>query len=156
VLRADNVIEQKLLIVGNDRIGSVKLQELARDLEIHSSVTFVPYVTDELLPMVYAAADLLVFPSFEEGFGLPIIEAMACGTPVVCSNAASMQEVAGDAAAMFDPRNGDALVYAMSTVLGSLDLQACLRAKGFVQAKRFDWQDCAMRHYEVYREYFPV
>jgi glycosyltransferase involved in cell wall biosynthesis len=155
-LRTDDHIEQKLLIVGNDPVGLPRLQALARDLGLQDSVAFVPYVSDELLPMVYAAADLLVFPSLEEGFGLPIIEAMACGTPVVCSDAASMPEVAGDAAVMFDPKNGDALAHAIATVLSSPEMHACLRAKGFVQAKRFDWRDCAMRHYQVYREYFPV
>ena len=155
-LRAHNEIEQKLLIVGDDPRGRSQSQTLAHRLRIQDSVTFVPFVSEQLLPMVYAAADLLVFPSFEEGFGLPIIEAMACGTPVVSSNAASMPEVAGDAAVMFDPRNGEALAHAIATVLGSPEIQACLRATGFAQAKRFDWLDCAMRHYQVYREYFAV
>ena len=155
-LRAHNEIEQKLLIVGDDPRGRSQLEALAHRLRIQDSVTFVPFVSDALLPMVYAAADLLVFPSFEEGFGLPIIEAMACGTPVVSSNAASMPEVAGDAAVMFDPRSGEALAHAIATVLGSPEIHACLRATGFAQAKRFDWLDCAMRHFRVYREYFAV
>jgi glycosyltransferase involved in cell wall biosynthesis len=155
-LRAHNEIEQKLLIVGDDPMGRSQLQTQAHRLRIQDSVAFVPFVSDQLLPMIYAAADLLVFPSFEEGFGLPIIEAMACGTPVVSSNTASMPEVAGDAAVMFDPKNGEALAHAIVTVLSSSDMHACLREKGFIQAKRFDWQDCAMRHYQVYREYFPV
>jgi len=154
-LRTDNGLEQQVLVVGNDPAGRPQLQALAKDLGIQDAVRFVPHVTDDLLPMVYAAADLLVFPSFEEGFGLPIIEAMACGTPVVCSHAASMPEVAGDAAVMFDPKDPEVLAKAMGTVLGTPDVRERLRSKGFIQAKRFDWQDCAQRHYQVYREYFP-
>lgn len=155
-LRTQHDLAEKVLIVGNDPIGRPQLQALAQDLGIQDSVRFVPHVSDDLMPMVYAAADLLVLPSFEEGFGLPIIEAMACGTPVVCSHAASMPEVAGDAAVLFDPKNREALVKAMWSVLSTPDLRECLRSKGFIQAKRFDWQDCAQRHYQVYRKYFPA
>lgn len=153
-LRTHNEIEQHLLIVGDDPRGRSQLQTLAHQLRIQDSVTFVPFVSDQLLPMVYAAADLLVFPSFEEGFGLPIVEAMACGTPVVSSNAASMPEVTGNAAVMFDPRNGEALAHAIATVVHSAEIRDWLQAAGVAQAKRFDWLDCAMRHYQVYRKYF--
>ncbi len=152
-LRKRNAIEQRLLVVGDDRVGASHTADLARQLNIEEFVRFLPHVTHELLPSVYAGADLLVLPSFEEGFGLPVIEAMACGTPVVCSNAASLPEVAGDAAIMFDPNSVEKLTEAIGTVLGSPALQAELRDKGFSQARRFDWQECTRRHYEIYRRF---
>lgn len=85
-------------------------------LKIDDQVSFVPRVSAELLPHVYAAADLLVMPSLLEGFGLPVVEAMACGVPVASSRAASLPEIAGDAAEFFDPRSPQEMVAAMRRV----------------------------------------
>jgi glycosyltransferase involved in cell wall biosynthesis len=101
---------------------------------------------------VYAGADLMVMPSFIEGFGLPVLEAMACGTPVVCSRAASLPEVAGDAAEYFEPTSVDDLGAALERVLGSRELQETLRHKGLERVKLFTWEECARRHCRVYRE----
>src|ERR1700740_907705 len=90
-----------LLIVGDDPRWKRSIVEECIRLGIRDSTIFLPYVSPELLPRLYAAAELLVMPSTTEGFGLPVLEAMACGTPVVCSNAASLPEVAGDAALFF-------------------------------------------------------
>jgi glycosyltransferase involved in cell wall biosynthesis len=101
---------------------------------------------------VYAAAEILVMPSLIEGFGLPVLEAMACGTPVVCSRAASLPEVAGEAAEYFEPASVDDLAMAMERVLRSSQLQVTLRSKGLERAKLFSWEEFARRHCEVYRE----
>jgi len=93
-----------------------------------------------------------VMPSFIEGFGLPVLEAMACGTPVVCSRAASLPEVAGNAAEYFEPTSVENLAAAMEAVLSSTERQAELRRKGPERAKLFSWEECARRTLEVYRK----
>jgi glycosyltransferase involved in cell wall biosynthesis len=144
-------VDQQLLIVGDDPKWKEGLVSLCSQLGIAERVSFVPRVGYELLPKVYAGADLLVMPSFIEGFGLPVLEAMACGTPVVCSRAASLPEVAGDAAEFFEPSSVDDLAAAIERVLDSPERQATLCQKGLERAKEFSWEECALRHCEVYR-----
>lgn len=102
--------------------------------------------------MLYAAADVLVMPSTLEGFGLPVLEAMACGTPVICSRAASLPEVGGDAVLYFDPLNAEELATAIERVLSSRDLQTTLRLKGLERAKLFDWNDSVRSHVNLYHQ----
>ena len=111
--------------------------------KLRDRVLFPSFVHDEDLPALYLLASLLVYPSLYEGFGLPIIEAMACGTPVVTSNASSLPEVAGEAALYFDPRNTDAMAAAMQRALTDNELRMDLRAKGFAQGKKFSWEKAA-------------
>lgn len=111
---------------------------------IRDRVIFPDYVADADLPALYAGATLFVFPSLYEGFGLPIAEAMACGTPVVTSNAASLPEVAGDAALYFDPRDVDAMATQILHALSDDALRTDLRGKGFVQALNFSWDKAAI------------
>ena len=151
LLRARKKVEL-LLIVGDDPKWKKGLVSLCSQLGIADRVSFVPFVGYELLPKVYAGADLLVMPSFIEGFGLPVLEAMACGTPVICSRAASLPELAGDAAEFFEPSSVDDLAEAVERVLNSPERQAVLRQKGLERAKQFSWEECARRHIEVYRK----
>lgn len=144
--------EHQLLIVGDDAKFKRELLAECSRLKLNGRASFVPHVSYELLPQLYAAAEVVVQPSFLEGFGLPIIEAMACGTPVVCSRAASLPEVAGDAVEYFDPSSVEDLAAAIQRVLGSSDLRATLRRKGLERAKQFSWDECARRHCQVYRE----
>jgi glycosyltransferase involved in cell wall biosynthesis len=148
-----DTLELHLVIIGDDASGRPALQRLAAELAIQGSVNFIRSVQQQDLPSLYSAASLVVMPSFEEGFGLPVIEAMACGTPVVCSNAASLPEVAGDAACMFDPHDDDSLADAIQRVLGSESMQADMRQKGIKQATKFSWNDVALRHYQIYSRY---
>jgi glycosyltransferase involved in cell wall biosynthesis len=142
----------QLAILGDDRKWKADLVDESISLGLSERVIFVPHVTLEDLPWVYAAAEMLVMPSSIEGFGLPVLEAMACGTPVVCSRAASLPEVAGDAAEYFEPASVEDLAMAIERVLRSSQFQATLRSKGLERAKLFSWEQFARRHCEVYRE----
>ena len=152
LLRGLKKVEQQLLIVGDDPKRREGLVSLCSQLGIAGDVSFFPRVAHAVLPQVYAGADLMVMPSFIEGFGLPVLEAMACGTPVVCSRAASLPEVAGDAAEYFEPASVDDLAAALERVLGSRELQETLRRKGLERVKLFSWRECARRTLDVYRK----
>lgn len=155
-LRKRGAISHKLLVVGDDaRWGTARRRECV-DLGIIDDVTFVKYVTQHFLPHVYAGADLLVMPSTIEGFGLPVLEAMACGTPVICSRAASLPEVAGEAALYFDPSSPEELACAVERLLGSGDLQQDLRLKGLERAKEFSWDESVRKHVELYRQFLTA
>ncbi len=145
------VIPQDLLIIGDDaRWGNSRREESAR-LGIAKRTHFVSSLPQDLLPQAYAAADLLVMPSTIEGFGLPVLEAMACGTPVACSRAASLPEVGGDAAVYFDPSSPEDLAAAIESIVNSPDAQRRLRLKGLERSKQFSWSDSARKHVEIYR-----
>lgn len=151
LLRKRHDIPHRLLIVGDDpHWKSLLLEECSR-LGIRDNTTFVQYVPQNLLPNVYAGAELLVMPSTIEGFGLPVLEAMASGTPVVCSRAASLPEVAGDAAEYFDPRSGEDMAAAIERVLNCADRQKELRRKGLERADQFTWEESTRKHIDVYR-----
>ncbi len=122
-----------------------------RELGLEERVLFTGYVPDEDLPALYSAADLFVFPSLYEGFGLPVLEAMACGVPVVCSRTSSLPEVAGDAALLVDPTDIRALAAAMERILADQTLRATLRARGLARARCFTWEEAARRTLAVYR-----
>jgi glycosyltransferase involved in cell wall biosynthesis len=104
------------------------------------------------LPLWYAAATAFVFPSIYEGFGMPPLEAMACGTPVITSNTSSLPEVVGDAGLMVDPRDPSALSSAILRVLNDPDLRAEMRTRGLQQAARFRWETTAERTLQAYAE----
>ena len=111
----------------------------------------IGYVKQEDLPYWYCAADLVVYPSSYEGFGIPVLEAMASGTPVVTSNRSSLPEVAGDAALTVDPRDIPQLATAMTVVLAAPERRAAMRERGLVQARRFDWTVAAEQCLNVYQ-----
>ncbi|MBI4758040.1 MAG: glycosyltransferase family 4 protein, partial [Chloroflexi bacterium] len=108
------------------------------------------YVPDDDLPAIYSAAQVFAFTSLYEGFGLPVLEAMACGTPVVCSNTSSLPEVAGQAALTIDPRRHQELAQALQRVLEDAALRVELRGKGLGQAARFSWERAARETLRVY------
>jgi glycosyltransferase involved in cell wall biosynthesis len=107
-------------------------------------VTKTGYVTDEQLRALYENASCFIFPSFEEGFGIPPLEAMRCGCPVVASSSASMPEVCGDAAVYFDPRDAESLKAALDSVLKDPEVAGKLRAAGLVQTERYNWDHSAL------------
>ena len=151
LLRERRDIPQRLLLLGGDPRGERELAAESARLGISARVDFVPHVGQALLPKVYVAADALVLPSRVEGFGLPVLEAMACGTPVICSRAASLPEVGGEAVMYFDPQSPEDLARAIEQVLGSKELRESLRAKGLLRAARFTWYESVAKHVQVYR-----
>ncbi len=150
-LHAQNRVAHALVIIGDDVRWKRTIVEECGRLGISDKVLILPQVSQSILPKIYAAAELLVMPSKVEGFGLPVLEAMACGTPVVCSKAASLPEVAGDAAAYFDPASPDDLAGTVAKLIDSSDLRAWLRTKGLERAKLFSWQEFIRKHVELYR-----
>ena len=119
---------------------------------VREHVIFPGFVPDAALPAVYTGAQVLVLPSLSEGFGLPVLEAMACRTPVICSDTSSLPEVAGDAALLVDPTDVDALSSALTRVLTDSALQEQMRARGEAQAARFSWERTAEETLAVYQQ----
>ena len=145
-----NVPQWKLVIVGARKWKFTPIFETVQRLGLEPHVHFTGYVEEEDLPAVYNGADLFVFPSLYEGFGLPVLEAMASGTPVITSNCSSLPEVAGDAAILIDPYDVDAIAEAMQQVLLNPSLAASLRVKGLAHAKKFSWERTAQETIAVY------
>ena len=146
-------LPHKLLIIGEDAHFRPLLQRAAQELGIAQRVTFAGRVSDEQVRHAYSAAELTILPSFEEGFGLPVVESMACGTPVACSSAASLPEIGGEAAEYFDPFCSESMVAALQRVLLDSERRSEMQRLGFTQAARFTWSACAMRHFPVYQRF---
>ncbi len=144
-------IEVELVLVGSDQSGVHALARLAEELAI--APRLIANASNEGLAQLYRASEVFVLPSFEEGFGLTVLEAMACGTPVICSGQASLPEVAGDAACYFNPADFHELTDTLEKVLQTPSLQASLRTKGIMRARQFTWTESARRHLNVYRRF---
>ncbi len=156
MLRQRGKIDHKLLVLGDDLHGRASLAREVADLKLAGQVIFAGTVGDDEVRGAYSGADLTVLPSFEEGFGLPAIESMECGTPVACSNVASLPEVGGNAAEYFDPADVESIATAIENVLLSQDRWRELQARGVTQAAKFHWRDFAQRHIKVYREFLSA
>jgi glycosyltransferase involved in cell wall biosynthesis len=152
-LRATPGHEDVHLMIIGDEIG--KTPELRRRVEsfrLRPFVRFFGFVPERTLAALYRLATVFVFPSQYEGFGLPPLEAMACGTPVVTSNVSSLPEVVGNAAVLVDPHDGEAIAVGLSRVLDDPAFAADLREKGQIQAKKFNWEDSARKTLSGYLE----
>jgi glycosyltransferase involved in cell wall biosynthesis len=145
-------LSHKLLIVGQAgwQVGPV-YAEVER-LGLTRDVIFTGYVPLEDLPPLYTLAESLAFPSLYEGFGLPVIEAMACGTPVVTSRSSSLGEISGDAALLIDPLSVDELEEALYRIHADPSLRACLREKGVARAALFTWETTARATLDLYKQ----
>lgn len=139
-----------LVIVGRKGWVYEPIFAAVDELGLHDDVRFPGFVPDEALPALYSAADMLVTPSFYEGFGLPALEAMACGTPVIVSDVSSLPEVVGDAGVRIDPRDVEGLAHAMARVVQDSALRSALQAAGLARARQFTWEDAARELLAVY------
>ncbi len=138
-LTEDFSLPHKLVFGGSKWFGWEHIYAAVDRLSLSDRVAFAGFIPNDDLPLFHAAADMLVFPSLFEGFGFPILEAMACGTPVACSNAASLPEIAGDAALLFDPADTEQITQAMLKLLNDRELREDLISKGYRRAARFNW-----------------
>lgn len=140
-----------LVIVGGKGWLYEEIYARVASLRLENNLCFLYDVPDADLPAFYNGAALLVMPSFYEGFGLPVLEAQACGTPVVISDRGALPEVAGPAGVIVDPDDPEGIAAGMARVLGDTALQAALRAAGLAHAARFTWEQTARQVLEVYR-----
>jgi glycosyltransferase involved in cell wall biosynthesis len=152
-LRRDSQFEDvRLLIIGDEISKYATLRRAVHRHKLHKYVRFFGFVPDETLACLYRLASLFVFPSLYEGFGLPPLEAMASGTPVVTSNVSSLPEVVGDAAVLIDPYEPESIAEAMRRVLADGALRESLRERGFARAREFSWDRSIRRVREIYDE----
>jgi len=144
--------EYNLVIVGADnRDQFAYLNSLGMDMEISKNIIFTNYVLDDDLPMFYNGSQVFAYPSLYEGFGLPPLEAMSCGIPVVTSKLTSIPEVVGDAGILINPYEEEALGNALLTVLGDTALQIKLGLNGIERAKNYTWEKAAKETLKVYK-----
>jgi glycosyltransferase involved in cell wall biosynthesis len=147
-LVADDFPEHTLVLVGGHGWKGGPLERALASTR--AKVERTGHVSDEELVRLYSGADCLLFPSFAEGFGFPIVEAMACGAPVIAGDRTSMPEVAGDAAVLVDPSDDEALASALASVLSSAERRAELRDRGLARAAQFSWAECARLTVDAY------
>jgi glycosyltransferase involved in cell wall biosynthesis len=160
LIEAFNILRQQsaqlkdvqLLIIGDEISKYATLRRAVHRYKLHKHVRFFGFVPDQTLAALYRLANVFVFPSLYEGFGLPPLEAMASGTPVITSNVSSLPEVVGDAALMIDPCHSAAIADAMGRVLTDPALHADLRTRGLARAREFSWERSIKRVREIYDE----
>lgn len=143
IYRRKDRSKHSLVITGLAGRAHFQLVKLTEKLGLSESVVFAGFVQDKDLPAIYSAADLSVYPSFYEGFGLPLLESMACGTPVAASNATSLPEVLGDAGILFDPANSEEMAHTMSSIILDIEFKTALVRKGFERVKTYSWEKTA-------------
>ena len=142
-LKARGSLRHKLVLAGRPWHGAAAITAEVEPLGLQDDVIFTGFVPDQLLPSLYAAADLFVFPSLFEGFGIPLLEAMISGTPVCAADVSSIPEVTGDAALLFDPGDAAGIASAMARLLDDAPLARQLVQRGLAQARRFSWDQAA-------------
>jgi glycosyltransferase involved in cell wall biosynthesis len=131
-------------------VHKVKLESLARSLNIENRIIWLGYVPDDLLPNLYSEAAAFIFPSLYEGFGLPILEAMACGCPTLSSNLASLPEIGGKAAHFFDPLEISDMAESIKKVCEDSEYQQNLARRGIKHAKNFKWESSTKKHMDLF------
>ena len=150
-LRQGELADLKLLIIGDQISKLPSLRRAVHRHKLHKQVRFLGYVADDQLAILYRLASVFVFPSLYEGFGLPPLEAMASGTPVVASNVSSLPEVVGDAAVLVNPYDVDAIVDGLRRVLTDPALAAGMSRKGIERAREFSWERSVAKTWAVYQ-----
>ncbi|WDE98562.1 glycosyltransferase family 1 protein [Lentisphaera profundi] len=143
--------DYKLLLVGSDWNGAEAFHRRVADSPVKDDVVFTGFIANEMLPIIYSAAELCVYPSLFEGFGFPVIEAMACGAPVICSNTSSLREISIDRVPNFDPYNVDEIYTCMRDTIGKQDFNQDIN-KNLAYAKTFRWENTAQNVVSSYEK----
>lgn len=145
--------ENFVLAIGGvgERRNLKRVKEASEDYNLIISGENIPWISSEDMPLLYASAKVLLYPSFYEGFGLPILEAMSCGVPVITSNVSSMPEAGGEAALYVNPEDLSDIREKLKEVMENKELRDNMIEKGFKQAKKFSWEKCAEETYHVYK-----
>lgn len=148
--------DYELVIVGAKRDEGQVLNDLTNNLELASKILFTGYVPEEHLPILYNACEAFVYPSLYEGFGLPPLEAMSCGTPVITSNLSSIPEVVRDAGMLINPHNESELMEAMLNLLNNDNLKRLYSEKGFKRSLDFSWSKTAEKTLQAYKTVYDI
>jgi glycosyltransferase involved in cell wall biosynthesis len=149
-LRHEGFDQLRLIIIGDEITKFAALRRAVHRYKLHKHVRFLGFVPDQTLAVLYRLASVFVFPSLYEGFGLPPLEAMASGTPVVTSNVSSLPEVVGDAAVLIDPYDPAAIADGIRRVLTDACLRSDLVARGHARARLFSWGESVSRIRAIY------
>jgi glycosyltransferase involved in cell wall biosynthesis len=144
--------DYKLILAGEDKNEYAdKMKTLVKELKLEDDIKFLGFILDDL-PCIYNLAEVFIFPSHIENFGLALVEAMSCGLPVISSDITDIREVAGDACLLVNPDNIDDIADAIEKVILSDELRLSMRNKSLERAKLYSWEDCARRTLDVYNE----
>src|SRR5260370_40341815 len=145
-------IEWRLVLAGSQGYDAAETLSAIKASPARDRIRVTGYISTQELAAWYGRARIFAFPSFDEGFGMPVLEAMAAGIPVIAGNRSSLPEVAGDAALLIDPREVDDLARAISQLATSLEAQTALIARGKERAKAFTWPRAVAETLGIYRE----
>lgn len=145
-------IKEKLVVVAGSKVVEDEITEIVKDKNISGDVVCLSEVSTDYLAYLYKTASLFVFPSLYEGFGIPVVEAMACGCPVIISNVSSLPEIGGDAVVSVDPYSEEEIRCAIEKVLADEDLRNDMRRKGLERAKLFSWSKTVQETLRVYAD----
>ncbi|MDD4156763.1 MAG: glycosyltransferase family 1 protein [Candidatus Cloacimonetes bacterium] len=159
VIKAFNLIASNnsdliLIISGREGWKTNEIYYEFRNSPYKNRIYFIGFTPDDIVADLYNVAEVFVYPSFYEGFGLPILEAQACGCPVITSNVSSMPEIAGDGAILVDPYSVEEISNAMSKIVSHDELRNDLIQKGYNNCKRFSWEKCSIDTLKVYKEVY--
>lgn len=144
--------EEKLVLAGAWGFGSEDIQTDLETSPYKADIVHLSYVPDDKLAELYQRAQVFFFPSWYEGFGIPVLEAMSLGCPVVTSLGGALQEICGDAAVLVDPGNPEQMAEALTQVLSDDSFREALKVKGLVRSQKFTWEKCAQETLEVFKK----
>jgi glycosyltransferase involved in cell wall biosynthesis len=150
LLRRRTSVNCPLVLTGKAREGHGSFLAEVEQQGLQQEILYLGYVPPQEMPLLYAAASLLIFPSLFEGFGLPVLEAMASGCPVACSNLTTLPEIAGGAALLFDPHSEEEMVKAARRLIEDEEIRQALRQRGLERAQEFSWEKTVRETLQVY------
>ena len=141
-----------LVIIGSNKDELCKLRNLSTDLNISNNIKFTGFVEENMLPIFYNACDVFIYPSLYEGFGLPPLEAMSCGTPVITSRISSIPEIVEDGGILIDPFDLKSLMYSMEALLNDENIRNELSTKALKQSSKYSWEKSSEKTIKVYKK----